>query len=75
MNTPVFKALYMPYKVLGVPPRLIAVEGALSGITLFVLHNLVLLAAIGALHIGVMIVMKKEAEWKSILTFLFKSEK
>lgn len=72
MMTPVFKALYAPVKVLGVPPRLIAIEGALSGITLFVFHNIPLLVVIAVVHITVAIIMKKEAEWKTIISFILK---
>lgn len=75
MNTKVFKALYTPHTVLGVPPRLIAIEGALGGITLFVFHNIVLLILIGAIHLTTALIMKKEAEWKSILSFLLKNER
>lgn len=70
--TPVFKALYAPIKVLGVPPRLIAIEGALSGISLFVFHNFIMLIMIAVVHITVAIVMKKEAEWKTIISFILK---
>lgn len=69
-NTPVYRALYNPVKVFGVPPRLLAAEGALLGISLFVLHNFIIVALILVTHLTATIIMHKESEWKTIISFL-----
>ena len=68
-KTPVYKALYKPFLILGVPPKLIALETAVGGILLFVIRNYLLCLIIALVHIIVAIICHKEKQAKILLSF------
>ena len=70
-NTPVFAALSKKDLVFFVPRQLMAVELALAGLIIFVLHFFYLLIPIFVVHITVAILEKKEPEWFEIVKFVF----
>ena len=69
--TPVFPALTKKDLVFLVPRQLMAIELAISGIIIFVLHFFYLLIPIFIIHTTVAILEKRESSWFDIVKFIF----
>lgn len=68
--TRVYSSLYKKSLILGVPPKLIALETSSGGILLFVIRNIPLCLMLVVIHIAVAFTIKKESEIVTIIKFL-----